>query len=159
MAVLESTGPFFLEDIYQKYKKLLFHVRQLNSNDDHISIDFQGERYHVTAKYANITVIDPRYWLPTMDPAMINPMRVQCSSRSLLSNNIDTLVNLKKQLICGKLKMEKFRNKPYSDSYLNHHWVHSNMQKSSFKTGNLVSVLKVVPNLVSVSDRLDLTRR
>lgn len=120
--LLESTGPFFIDSIYNQYKQ-----------------NPLGEP---------MTVIAPKYWLPTYDPVMAGKIRLACSKGVFQKKMM--------QNICAKQARENYSNKPGQDAFLNHHWVHSYVQRASFKTTNLQSVLTAIPNVVKVSEKLNL---
>ena len=126
MDVLHSTGPYFLDDIYNLYISL----RNLSKSED------------------DILVLHPKYWLPTYDNLM--SMEKLCSSCELLVRNADILQ------LCAQAKKKAFRNIPDQDSYLKHHWVHTNLLPSTYKTRSLVDITSIVPNFVPVSKRLNL---
>ena len=134
--VLHSTGPYFLDDIYKRFKPA-------NKSED-------------------ILAIHPRYWLPTYDNVM--SMSTICSC-SLLRDGFYVKPRSSEKILkthdvlqlCAIAKKNNFTNTPAKQSYLDHHWVHTNLQKADFKhKNNLVSIFEILPNLVPVHKRLGL---
>lgn len=127
--LLHSTGPFFMDDIFHKFK------------------EFGGGSL--------VNVVNPVYWFPTYNPGKKGNMQQYCNVK-LNQTTGQTLLTIQKLICLQKFTNAKDMNKPDARSYLNHHWVHSNLQPPSFKTENVQSVFTVAPNLVNVSERLKL---
>ena len=136
--VLHSTGPYYINDIYKLYSQ------QTHNDSD------------------QILVIHPRYWLPTYDNIMNMSHICSCS---LIRDGVYSKKGGKEKLLaspdvlqlCAQAKQANFTNRPHQQSFLEHHWVHTNLKGFKFKTENTVSILDVIPDLVPVSKRLGLT--
>lgn len=126
-SVIKETGPLYLDKTYRKYWK--------NSTNE------------------KLTVIDPKYWFPTFDPWRATKIKKFCISRLLKPPK-----SLLKK-ICDKQVAENFKNHPGHDAFLNHHWQHSWLVDAmkDFRSSNLISIFKVIPNLVKMSDKLNMT--
>lgn len=124
--VLESTGSFFVNEIYKLYGN-------------------------------SLTVIHPKYWFPTFDPIQHDDIFKYCNNQKYneYRNSSSVLWRAFDDICRGHIEKE-FRNRPYVDSFLNHHWVHTHVQEAKFKSENTKSVYSVAPNLVRVSSKLKL---
>lgn len=118
---LHSTGPYFLDAVYQTYIKSI-----INQHD-------------------NITVVPPKYFLPTYDPSQTGIIDDKC--------NVRTYKDLppNQRQVCTNVIDRDYRNVPYPDSFMDHYWVHVNTFDSTWKAKDTVSIADIVPKVKKMS--------
>jgi hypothetical protein len=117
--VMRGTGPWFLDKVYNEYIKS--PPARLPEN--------------------NITVVHPKYFLPTFDPPGTEKLRRQCIVLK------DKLVPHALQ-VCEDLQSRNFSNNPLPESYTNHHWVHIFLEEAKWRNKrDVVSIFELVPDV------------
>jgi len=116
---LRAAGPIFFNEVYERHR-----------------------RSNAKEELESVTVVPPKYFLPTYDKSESDTISGKCSParRKRLPE--------KGQLLCRELMIRGFRNEPDVSSYTNHHWVHAYMYDESWKTTDTLEILKLVPSVV-----------
>ena len=123
---LKSTGPHFLDSVYRAYRE-------------------HGEHVHEHDPQDNVTVVPPRYFLPTYDPSQSGIVDSKCDIRTYKQ------LPLKQRLVCDMLMDRDYKNQPYPDSFLDHHWLHVNMLDPGWKSKDTVPWTEVIPKVKKMS--------
>ena len=139
--VLHSTGPYFLNDVFNIY---------------------MSEHRNVSRPEDDILVIHPKYWLPTFDKLNLTAIcscpllrdgLLQKKTGEKIKRNPDTL------LLCKIARDRNWFNGPYEESFLDHHWVHTNIAGNIFKKpgAGRVDIRTIIPDFVPVPERLGIS--
>lgn len=142
--LLFETGPFFMNNIYH----LFLNTSKRTVKDE-------------------LIVIDPKYWFPTFDPVTYFRIALQCDEQvkyyTRIIHNIPEGRTMDDGNRCINTICERqntklhYSNKPLNKSYMNHHWVHTNVKPPTFKTRDTASIFTVAPNLIRVSKKLNIS--
>ena len=134
------------------FKELLANLSQYNSDKN--AVNTTGPFYMtsvLTAYFLNrsravprdrsptddVTVLPPKYLLPTFDQHWVLLMEYRCNHTGDTSNPPEFVA------VCGNLKRRHYENKPSKQAYTNHHWFHVVMKGWSFKRTDTVEILDV----------------
>ena len=132
------------------FKELLRHLSSYTGNNN--AITTTGPSYMtsvVTAYFFNrsravprdrspiddVTVLPPKYLLPTFDQSMLFTMQQSCDPITDVYNSPELVV------VCDNLKRRHYENKPSKQAYTNHHWFHVVMVPPLFKRTDTVEIL------------------
>ena len=121
---LHATGPFFVDAIYQKYNRT------------------------VQAKNDSLTVVPPKYFLPTFDPTQEGTVSYKCAPSRYKELPIEG------QELCKTLWHRDFANKVGPEAFTNHKWMHLYMYDPSWKTKNTKPLQEMVPTAQNIRDVL-----
>ena len=129
---LQATGPFFMD-------RVLKHWRATNkTTDENISHNNR------------VSVIHPKYFLPTYDPTLDDVISSKCSP-----HRVDELSDIAKAL-CQEQWATLFSNIPNNASYADHKWVNFYMYGEQWKHKNAQNITQ---SLHSTVDVLSMIRR
>ena len=92
-----------------------------------------------------------RYWLPTFANGHLPKVKSMCKLATIRAR-----LSKRQQDTCFEAQKRNYQNVPYNDTFLQHFWANSNVKGSSFLKATKYSVLEIAPNLVNVSEKLNL---
>ena len=111
--VLESTGPIFVSRVFSQYKETNRH-----------------------SKEDSVSVIHPKYLLPTFDKIKKHTLIANC----LLPQKGE------RKALCDWQRKDCWRNKPQNVSYTNHHWFHAYYQSPMWFQYNTINIKDMMRN-------------
>ena len=119
---LHSTGPFFLDSVLRDY-----------------------QHHHHEDPQDNITVVPPRYFLPTYDKSQTGIIDDKCSPQFYKS------LPDKQKWVCDMLMQRDYKNSVYPDSFMDHRWMHVNMMDLKWKYKDTVRLENINPKIKKMS--------
>lgn len=126
---LRAAGAMYFNDIFRKF--------------NNGSTAVQGLR-----RGSLITVIPPKYFLPTFDNSQLRVLESKCHPF-----NIGKLHETG-QNVCYSLRRRYFTNPVPSESYMNHHWVHIYMWAEKDIHQGILDADRVIPEAKNVTKML-----
>ena len=95
-----------------------------------------------------------RYWIPTYHEHVSELLRTKC-------NKGDKVLSGDQRTVCENAKIRGFKNEPFNDSFTTHLWAASwhkekKFSEKVFGKNHTISIREIVPDLLSVSERLNL---
>ena len=122
---IKATGPLFIDAVYKRYKA--------NFTSD------------LTKPEDRVTVVPPKYFIPTFDPSQSEIISSRCYPLNTKS------LKPKGKRVCQSVQDKFFQNKPEPESYTNHEWIHAYLFDENWRTSNTIQLYKLAPNAVDVS--------
>jgi mannosyltransferase OCH1-like enzyme len=124
-----STGPLFMDA----------NLRLFNdSQSGYVGVVASLDK--VTSELSDvnsITILEPKYFLPTYDPIIERQIRTGCKT---LRTRDQYLLD-----VCDRLR-NNVRNAPGEESFTNHHWVHMFLTEAKWRQKTTISVFDVIPD-------------
>ena len=117
---ITTTGPFYMDSVLTAY----FYNRTRAVPRDRSPID-------------DVTVLPPKYLLPTFDQTMLFKMKARCNFIKEAYSPPEFVA------VCDNLTRRHYENKPSKQAYTNHHWFHVVLAHPSFKRTDTVEILDV----------------
>lgn len=119
---LHATGPFFVDFVYRR---------------------FDSTRH---SKEDSLTVVPPKYFLPTFDPTQEGVVSYKCAPSRYMN------LSPEGQAVCKDLWHKDYKNHVLPESYTDHKWLHLYMYDPSWKTKNTKPLLDIVPKAHNVQE-------
>ena len=118
-SVYYATGPVFVTEVFSIYNRTM---------ED-------------TPHKGPISVLHPKYLLPTFDKGKIRRFKSKCSNNQ----------NRDRKVLCDWQIKDHWRNMPHNVSYTNHHWYHVIDKRKSRKWpgSNVFDIRLMMTNLIS----------
>lgn len=125
---LHSTGPYFLEAVYKDY---------VDTSDADSPMP--------------IIVTPSKYFLPRYDASQGEIVESKCDIR-----HYKKLPALQMQ-VCQELIKNSYKNEPFSDSFMDHSWIHVSTMHSDWKTSNTFDFFQEFPNALNLETKFCLS--
>ena len=109
--------------------------------------DEMYRKYKSTPENDPVTLVEPKYFMPTFDFSKIMLIKQICSQGRL---------TLHQDELCESLDQREYISEPLAMSYTNHHWSHVVENEAYFQFGRMVSIHDVVENVTNVTKMIEL---